>query len=79
MGQTAPLTLVGGRTLTVPTRWPVPAMGRRRAARVEHWSGSAVACVVAGVLLLTLLLHGTWWQGVILGGLDERPQVLRKA
>ena len=33
----------------------------------EGFAGSAVACVVAGVLLLTLLLHGTWWQGVLLG------------
>ena len=33
----------------------------------EGFAGSAVACVVAGVLLLTLLLHGTWWQGVVLG------------
>jgi phosphatidate cytidylyltransferase len=33
----------------------------------EGFAGSAVACIVAGVLLLTLLLHGTWWQGVVLG------------
>jgi phosphatidate cytidylyltransferase len=33
----------------------------------EGFAGSALACIVAGVLLLTLLLHGTWWQGVILG------------
>jgi phosphatidate cytidylyltransferase len=33
----------------------------------EGFAGSALACVVAGVLLLTLLLHGTWWQGVVLG------------
>ena len=33
----------------------------------EGFAGSALACVVAGVLLLTLLLHGTWWQGVLLG------------
>lgn len=25
------------------------------------------ACAVAGVLVLTLLLHGTWWQGIVLG------------
>ena len=33
----------------------------------EGFAGSALACVVAGVLLLTLLLHGSWWQGVLLG------------
>ena len=33
----------------------------------EGFAGSALACIVAGVLLLTLLLHGTWWQGVVVG------------
>jgi phosphatidate cytidylyltransferase len=33
----------------------------------EGFAGSALACVVAGFLLLTLLLHGSWWQGVLLG------------
>jgi phosphatidate cytidylyltransferase len=33
----------------------------------EGFAGSALACVVAGVLLLTLLLHGAWWQGAVLG------------
>ena len=33
----------------------------------EGFAGSALACVVAGVLLLPLLLHGAWWQGVLLG------------
>ncbi|MGH3067392.1 MAG: phosphatidate cytidylyltransferase [Streptosporangiaceae bacterium] len=33
----------------------------------EGFAGSALACVVAGVLLLPLLLHGAWWQGVVLG------------
>ena len=33
----------------------------------EGFAGSALACIVAGVLLLLLLLHGTWWQGVVLG------------
>jgi phosphatidate cytidylyltransferase len=33
----------------------------------EGFAGSAVACIVAGVLLLTLLLHGSWWQGVVVG------------
>jgi phosphatidate cytidylyltransferase len=33
----------------------------------EGFAGSALACVVAGGLLVPLLLHGTWWQGVVLG------------
>jgi phosphatidate cytidylyltransferase len=33
----------------------------------EGFAGSALACIVAGVLLLPLLLHGTWWQGVVVG------------
>jgi phosphatidate cytidylyltransferase len=33
----------------------------------EGFAGSALACIVAGVLLLTLLLHGSWWQGVVVG------------
>jgi phosphatidate cytidylyltransferase len=33
----------------------------------EGFAGSALACVVAGVLLVPLLLHGAWWQGVVLG------------
>jgi len=33
----------------------------------EGFAGSALACVVAGVLLLVLLLPGAWWQGVVLG------------
>jgi phosphatidate cytidylyltransferase len=33
----------------------------------EGFAGSALACVVAGGLLLPLLLHGVWWQGVVLG------------
>ena len=33
----------------------------------EGFAGSALACIVAGVLLLLLLLHGSWWQGVVLG------------
>ena len=33
----------------------------------EGLAGSVAGCVVAGVLVLTLLLHGTWWQGILLG------------
>ncbi len=33
----------------------------------EGLAGSVAACVVGGVLVLTLLLHGTWWQGIVLG------------
>jgi phosphatidate cytidylyltransferase len=33
----------------------------------EGLAGSVAACAVAGVLVLTLLLHGTWWQGIVLG------------
>jgi phosphatidate cytidylyltransferase len=33
----------------------------------EGLAGSVTSCVVAGVLVLTLLLHGTWWQGIVLG------------
>ncbi|MGP7998127.1 MAG: phosphatidate cytidylyltransferase [Streptosporangiaceae bacterium] len=33
----------------------------------EGLAGSVTGCVVAGVLVLTLLLHGTWWQGILLG------------
>lgn len=33
----------------------------------EGLAGSAVACALAGGLLVTLLLHGSWWQGVVFG------------
>jgi len=33
----------------------------------EGLAGSAAACVLAGAVLLPTLLHGHWWQGVILG------------
>jgi len=33
----------------------------------EGFAGSAVTCVVAGVLLVGLLLEGAWWVGVTLG------------
>ncbi len=49
-------------------------IGRHRMAPVispsktwEGLAGSVAACVLAGGLVLTLLLHGTWWQGIVLG------------
>ena len=33
----------------------------------EGLAGSAIACIVAGAILLPSLLHGYWWQGVVLG------------
>ena len=33
----------------------------------EGFAGSAVSCVVAGVLLVVLLFDGDWWVGVALG------------
>ena len=33
----------------------------------EGLAGSAIACIAAGAILLPSLLHGYWWQGVVLG------------
>jgi phosphatidate cytidylyltransferase len=33
----------------------------------EGFAGSALACIVAGAILLPALLHGHWWQGVVIG------------
>ena len=33
----------------------------------EGLAGSVLACVVAGAILLPALLHGHWWQGIIIG------------
>ena len=33
----------------------------------EGFGGSVLACALAGGLCLPLLLHGRWWQGVLLG------------
>jgi phosphatidate cytidylyltransferase len=33
----------------------------------EGLAGSALTCIVAGAILLPSLLHGYWWQGVVLG------------
>ncbi len=33
----------------------------------EGFAGSAVACAAVGILGVTLMLHGVWWVGLILG------------
>ncbi len=33
----------------------------------EGLVGSVLACVVAGAILLPALLHGHWWQGIVIG------------
>jgi phosphatidate cytidylyltransferase len=33
----------------------------------EGFCGSAIACTAVGIILLTTLLHGAWWQGACLG------------
>ena len=33
----------------------------------EGFAGSALTCIVAGAILLPALLHGHWWQGVVVG------------
>ena len=33
----------------------------------EGFAGSATACGISGALLVSLLLHGPWWQGVLFG------------
>lgn len=33
----------------------------------EGFAGSALATIVAGAVLLPTLLHGHWWQGVVIG------------
>lgn len=33
----------------------------------EGFAGSVVACVIAGVICVTLALDGSWWVGVVLG------------
>jgi phosphatidate cytidylyltransferase len=42
----------------------------------EGLSGSAAACVVAGAILLPALLHGYWWQGIIVGAAALAAAVL---
>jgi len=33
----------------------------------EGFAGSTLTCIVAGAILLPALLHGHWWQGVVVG------------
>jgi phosphatidate cytidylyltransferase len=55
-----------GITLGRGTRHPMaPAISPKKTW--EGSSGSAVACLIAGGLTMTLLLHGQLWQGLILG------------
>ena len=42
----------------------------------EGLAGSALTCIVAGAILLPTLLHGHWWQGVILGAAAVAAAVL---
>ena len=50
------------------------ALGRHKMAPLispkktwEGFAGSAGACLIAGWLTVTLLLHGHWWQGLLTG------------
>jgi phosphatidate cytidylyltransferase len=55
-----------GITLGRGARHPMaPAISPKKTW--EGFSGSAAACLVAGGLTMTLLLHGAAWQGVLLG------------
>ena len=42
----------------------------------EGLAGSALTCIVAGAILLPSLLHGYWWQGVVLGAAAVTAAVL---
>ena len=42
----------------------------------EGLAGSALTCIAAGAILLPSLLHGHWWQGVILGAAAAAAAVL---
>jgi phosphatidate cytidylyltransferase len=42
----------------------------------EGLAGSALTCIVAGAILLPGLLHGYWWQGVVLGAAAVAAAVL---
>jgi phosphatidate cytidylyltransferase len=33
----------------------------------EGFAGSATACTVGGIVMVTTMLHGVWWQGACLG------------
>jgi phosphatidate cytidylyltransferase len=42
----------------------------------EGTAGSVAACFAAGALGMTLLLHGRWWSGLILGGAAAAAAIL---
>jgi phosphatidate cytidylyltransferase len=42
----------------------------------EGTAGSVVVCLVAGALGMILMLHGTWWSGLILGGAAVTAAIL---
>jgi phosphatidate cytidylyltransferase len=42
----------------------------------EGLAGSVLTCIVAGAILLPALLHGHWWQGVVLGAAAVAAAVL---
>jgi len=55
-----------GITLGRGTRHPMaPKISPKKTW--EGFTGSATACLIAGWLTVTLLLHGHWWQGLLLG------------
>jgi phosphatidate cytidylyltransferase len=53
------LGVVAGRHLMAPHISPKKSW--------EGFVGSVIACAIAGGLLLTLLLHASWWKGVLFG------------
>ena len=57
-----------GRHLMVPTISPKKTW--------EGGAGSALACIVAGAILLPSLLHATIWQGVLLGAAAVTAAIL---
>jgi phosphatidate cytidylyltransferase len=48
-----------GRHLMAPTVSPKKSW--------EGFAGSTITCTLVGTVLVTTLLHGTWWQGAVLG------------
>src|SRR2546423_1661199 len=59
----------GGRHLMAPVISPKKTW--------EGFAGSAVACLVAGWLCVTLLLHGHAWQGLLIGAAAVLAAILR--
>lgn len=42
----------------------------------EGTAGSVAVCLVAGALGMTLMLHGRWWSGLVLGGAAVTAAIL---